>query len=119
MRLFEFVRDRMTTMSKQPLTDFFKATVRKMVRSIGQFESGNIYSLLINQVEKSLIEIVLEEQKYNYFHTARVLGIGRSTLYRKMETLQIAPRPRPGDPIITPDAESLAKKIFRAHQQQS
>ncbi len=80
-------------MPKQPLTDFFKGTVRKMVRSVGQFESGNIYPLLISQVEKSLIEIVLEEQEYNYFHTARILGIGRSTLYRKMELLHINPRP--------------------------
>jgi DNA-binding protein Fis len=88
------VGESMSGMSKQPMTDFFKSTVRRMVRSIGQFESGNIYPLLISQVEKSLIEIVLEEQSYNYFHTARVLGIGRSTLYRKMEMLQIDPRPR-------------------------
>ena len=86
----------MSGMSKQPMTDFFKTTVRRMVRSIGQFESGNIYPLLISQVEKSLIEIVLEEQSYNYYHTARVLGIGRSTLYRKMESLQIDSRPRTG-----------------------
>jgi DNA-binding protein Fis len=88
------IGESMSGMSKQPMTDFFKSTVRRMVRSIGQFESGNIYPLLISQVEKSLIEIVLEEQSYNYFHTARVLGIGRSTLYRKMESLQIDPRPR-------------------------
>lgn len=75
-------------MSK-PLNDFFKGTVRRMVRSIGQNENGNIYPLLIGQVEKCLIEIVLEEQGFNYFHTARILGIGRSTLYRKMESLQI------------------------------
>lgn len=83
----------MSDIQKQPLTDFFKVAVRKMVRSVGHAEAGNIYPLLISQVEKSLIEIVLEEQAYNYFHTARVLGIGRSTLYRKMDTLQISPRP--------------------------
>ena len=83
----------MDGMPKQPLTDFFRDTVRKMVRSVGQFEAGNIYPLLISQVEKSLIEIVLEEQRYNHYHTARVLGIGRTTLYRKMELLQITPRP--------------------------
>ena len=84
----------MSGIQKQPMTDFFKSTVRRMVRSIGNFETGNIYPLLISQVEKSLIEIVLEEQSYNYYHTARVLGIGRSTLYRKMESLHIDPRPQ-------------------------
>jgi|GEM_PF-854067 len=87
------VTENISGMSKQPLTEFFRHAVRKMVRSVGHAESGNIYSLLIGQVEKSLIEIVLEEQGYNYYHTARVLGIGRSTLYRKMELLQISPRP--------------------------
>ncbi|MDQ5940624.1 MAG: Two component, sigma54 specific, transcriptional regulator, Fis family [Candidatus Dependentiae bacterium] len=94
MSVLEYIKEAMTDMSKQqPLTDLLKNTVRRMVRSLGQFESGNIYSLLINQVEKNLIEIVLEEQRYNHYHTARVLGIGRSTLYRKMESLKIDPRP--------------------------
>jgi len=94
MSMLEYIEEAMTDMSKQqPLTDLLKNTVRRMVRSLGQFESGNIYSLLINQVEKNLIEIVLEEQRYNHYHTARVLGIGRSTLYRKMEALKIDSRP--------------------------
>ena len=94
MSMLEYTEEAMTDMSKQqPLTGLLKNTVRRMVRSLGQFESGNIYSLLINQVEKSLIEIVLEEQRYNHYHTARVLGIGRSTLYRKMDSLKIDPRP--------------------------
>jgi len=93
MGMGDFVKECSAEMPKQPVTDFFKHTVRKMVRTVGQFESGNIYSLLIGQVEKSLIEIVLEEQGYNYYHTARILGIGRSTLYRKMELLNIDPKP--------------------------
>ncbi|MDQ5890819.1 MAG: Fis family transcriptional regulator, factor for inversion stimulation protein [Candidatus Dependentiae bacterium] len=105
----------MTEMSKQPLTDFFKNTVRRMVRSIGQYESGNIYSLLISQVEKSLIEIVLEEQGYNYYHTARVLGIGRSTLYRKMEILHIDPRPQLNK-VGVGEGEPPVQKTYRAQQ---
>lgn len=78
--------------TNKPLHDVLRSTVRKMVRSVGQNENGNIYHLVVTQAEKCLIEIVLEEFKNNYFHTARVLGIGRSTLYRKISLLGIEGR---------------------------
>jgi len=72
------------------LYDLLKNDIQKMVRCLGPHEKGNIYPLLISQVEKYLIELVLEETKYNYFRAARSLGISRSTLYRKMQELVIA-----------------------------
>ena len=71
------------------LYDVLKKTVKKMVRGLGEHEKGNIYPLVVSQVEKNLIELVLQEHRNNYFHAARVLGIGRSTLYRKIATLKI------------------------------
>ncbi len=78
--------------TNKSLYDVLRNTVRKMVRSVGTNEVGNTYHLIITQAEKCLIEIVLEEFKNNYFHTARVLGIGRSTLYRKISLLHIQGR---------------------------
>lgn len=72
-----------------PLYDVLKKTVKKMVRGLGEQEKGNIYPLVVSEVEKHLIELVLQEHRNNYFHAARVLGIGRSTLYRKIATLDI------------------------------
>lgn len=74
------------------LYDVLKGDIRKMVRGVGQHEKGNIYPLLISQVEKYLIELVLEETDNNYFHAARFLGISRSTLYRKIHSLLIEGR---------------------------
>ena len=71
------------------LYNFLKADIQKMVQGIDTHEKGNIYPLLIHQVEKHLIELVLEETKYNYLKTARVLGLSRSTLYRKIDQLAI------------------------------
>jgi DNA-binding protein Fis len=79
-------------MATAKLYEVLKGDIRKMVRGVGQAEKGNIYPLLISQVEKYLIELVLEETENNYFHAARYLGISRSTLYRKIHSLLIEGR---------------------------
>ena len=71
------------------LYDLLKRDVKKMVNGIGKDEQGNIYPLIINEIEKYLICLVLEETKYNYVRSAKVLGISRSTLYNKMKNLKI------------------------------
>lgn len=71
------------------LYDFLHKEVKKMVESIGRHEKGNIYPLIMNEVEKYIIVSVLEETNHNYLRAARVLGVGRSTLYRRIESLKI------------------------------
>ncbi len=71
------------------LYDLLKRDVKKMVISISKYEKGNIYPLIVEEVEKNLIEIVLQEVNYNYFRAAQVLGISRSTLYQKIKLLNI------------------------------
>ncbi|MBD3273588.1 Fis family transcriptional regulator [Candidatus Dependentiae bacterium] len=75
------------------LYDLLKRDVRKMVSGISRYEKGNIYPLIVQEVEKYIIEVVLEEVKYNYFRAAQVLGISRSTLYQKIKHLSIQGKP--------------------------
>jgi transcriptional regulator of acetoin/glycerol metabolism len=49
------------------LYDFLRKEVKKMVFSLGRYEKGN----------------------NNYLRASRALGIGRSTLYRRIEALGI------------------------------
>jgi len=46
--------------------------------------SGNIEMVSLKALEKAHIERVLINEGYNISNTARVLGIGRNTLYRKL-----------------------------------
>ena len=69
------------------LYDLLRRDVRKMVSGQCNDEKGNIYPLIMQEVERSLIGLVLEETNNNYFRAAKALGISRSTLYRKIETL--------------------------------
>ncbi|MBS1988391.1 hypothetical protein JST56_05335 [Candidatus Dependentiae bacterium] len=71
------------------LHDFIRREVKKMVIGIGHKGQGNIYPLVMEEVEKTIIELVLQETDYNYFATAKILGISRSTLYRRIEALKI------------------------------
>ena len=71
------------------LHDILKEQIQRMVVGIGQQSKGNIHPLIMDEVERSIIQIVLNETNNNLFRTAKILGIGRSTLYRKIEALKI------------------------------
>jgi Response regulator containing CheY-like receiver, AAA-type ATPase, and DNA-binding domains len=74
------------------LYDFLEKEIKKMAGSLGRDERGNIYGLIMHEVERYLLTVVLEETKYNYYRSAKILGIGRSTLYRRISSLGIEKR---------------------------
>jgi two-component system nitrogen regulation response regulator GlnG len=57
--------------------------------------NGKLYDMVINVVERPLIEVVLEHAGGNQVKAADMLGINRNTLRKKITTLGIALR-RPG-----------------------
>ncbi len=69
------------------LYEFLKRDIKKMVSGLGSQDRGNIYPLVMQEIERYIISLVLEETKYNHLRAARALGISRSTLYRKLEGL--------------------------------
>lgn len=71
------------------LSDILERDVQKMIGSLGRNEKGNVYPLVVHEVERIIIEITLQETKNNYFRAAQILGISRSKLYRKIEKFGI------------------------------
>lgn len=71
------------------LFELLHSHISKMVGSIGPHDTGNIHPLVMEEIERYIIQIVLEQTKYNLFATARILGIARTTLYRKIKKLAI------------------------------
>ena len=61
-----------------------------MLVGIGHNGQGNIHPLIIKEVEGYVIKLVLEETKFNYLLASKMLGISRSTLYRKIDSLGIS-----------------------------
>jgi len=72
------------------LYEFLKKDVKKMVLGIGLNNTGNIYPLIMEEIERSIIELVLHETNFNLVQAAKLLGISRCTLYRRIKKLGIS-----------------------------
>jgi two-component system, NtrC family, nitrogen regulation response regulator GlnG len=59
---------------------------------LNQHEDGAIYETLIQKVEKHLFEILLSKHSGKQVATAKVLGINRNTLKRKIDSMKISPK---------------------------
>lgn len=81
------------------LYELLKRDVKRMIGGIGYNNRGNLHPLIMDEIEKYIIEIVLEETKHNYLASSKILGIGRSTLYRKMKKYDLLLL-EPDDPIV-------------------
>lgn len=57
-----------------------------------QVEITDLYNIVLEQVEKPLIELALQTKNGNQVKTAQMLGINRNTLKKKIETYKINPR---------------------------
>lgn len=54
-----------------------------------QVELSGLYNIVIEQVEKPLIELALLSHNGNQVKTAQMLGINRNTLKKKIDTYKI------------------------------
>ena len=71
------------------LHEHLRKNIKKMISGMDKNSKGNIYPLVMEEVERCIIELVLEETNFNYLLSSKMLGVGRSTLYRKIESLGI------------------------------
>lgn len=66
------------------LSDHVRLAMRTYFARLDGHEATNLYAMVINEVEKPLIETVLEQCGHNQSKAAQVLGLSRSTLRKKM-----------------------------------
>jgi two-component system, NtrC family, nitrogen regulation response regulator GlnG len=65
------------------------AKLRSCLNGIEQLEKGEIYTLVLEQVERPLIRFILEKTRWNQVKAADILGINRNTLRKKINELGI------------------------------
>jgi len=68
-----------------PLSAYVKQSVEVYFSQLSDHDAVDLHALVISEVEKPLLEAALAHSGYNQTKTAKVLGLSRSTLRKKLE----------------------------------
>ena len=75
----------MMTMNENEMARFVCKEIDGYFKDLDGEKARGIYDMVINCVEKPLLETVLHRLEGNQSHAAQVLGINRNTLRKKMK----------------------------------
>ena len=73
----------------QSLESIIEAKLRASLMQEDIIEINDLYSMVLHQMERPLLRIILEKTGGNQLLAARILGINRNTLRKKMGILGI------------------------------
>lgn len=68
-----------------PLSVHVKQTVSRYLEHLNGHDVVDLYAMVIGEVEKPLLQAVLVHSAYNQSKAAKMLGLSRSTLRKKMD----------------------------------
>lgn len=71
-------------MKPQPIGDCVRDNLKSYLSDLGGSEPGGMYDMLINVVEKPLLEVVMQHTDNNQSKAAQWLGLNRNTLRKKL-----------------------------------
>lgn len=70
--------------SSGPLKSCAKEVVKQFLADLNGHEPDDLFQTVIQEVEEPLIEVVMDHVKGNQSKAARMLGINRGTLRKKL-----------------------------------
>ncbi len=68
-----------------PLSVHVKLTVSRYLEQLHGHDAVDLYTMVIAEVEKPLLQAALDHSGYNQSKAAKILGLSRSTLRKKMD----------------------------------
>ncbi|WP_178863676.1 helix-turn-helix domain-containing protein [Thiomicrorhabdus cannonii] len=74
-----------TRKNEHSLSEQVTLTLENYFETLQDESCCGLYDLVIQQVEKPLIEFVLNKTEHNQSKSAQILGINRNTLRKKMQ----------------------------------
>ena len=74
-----------TQLDAYSLEAVVESKISRFLDQIGTFYPENLHELIIKKVEKPLLGQILKRTGGNQVHAARILGINRNTLRKKMK----------------------------------
>lgn len=73
-----------------PLSVHVRHSVENYFSQLNGHDSSGLYALVLSEVEKPLLETALKHANYNQTKTAKILGLSRSTLRKKLDQYGIS-----------------------------
>ena len=71
-------------MSHMPIEECVRSNLEGYLRDLGGTEPDGMYNMLVNVVERPLLEVVMRHADHNQSKAAQWLGLNRNTLRRKL-----------------------------------
>ena len=71
------------------LAECVRKSVQRYLRDLNGEEASRMYQMVLDQVEKPLLEVVMKHSEDNQSRASRMLGINRNTLRKKLDTHRI------------------------------
>ena len=78
-------RDFMSQLDHLALETIIEMKISRFLEQIGSFYPENLHSMIMKKAEKPLLGQILRRTGGNQVHAARILGINRNTLRKKMK----------------------------------
>lgn len=75
--------------SIQPLSDHIKVVLEGYFNDLGDHEPAHLYQLVLQEIERPLLETVMKYTKGNQSKASVVLGLNRGTLRKKLKQYDI------------------------------
>ena len=73
----------------QPLSDHIKMVLESYFSDLGDHEPAHLYQLVLQEIERPLLETVMKYTKGNQSKASVVLGLNRGTLRKKLKLYDI------------------------------
>ncbi len=70
--------------SSQPLAQCVRLAIQTYLEQMADYTVENLYDLVIREVERPLFEIALHHSQGNLTQAARMLGLNRNTLRKRL-----------------------------------
>jgi Fis family transcriptional regulator len=79
----------MSTRQTNEIADCVRRSLDKYFKDLDGEKPRSVYDMVIRNVERPLLEAVLDQAEGNQTIAAEMLGINRNTLRKKMQSLKI------------------------------
>jgi len=78
-------KEPLTNARNRPLRDLTEEALNKYFKDLNGCEPGDLYDLVLGEVEAPLFKSVMDYAEGNQTQAAKVLGINRATLRKKLK----------------------------------